>query len=71
MTAVRSGAASASSRWRPAPPEKALIEWVARHPLLSKADLAALLDTSEALIERRLEWLTRCGAIRSAATTNG
>ncbi|MEZ4503156.1 MAG: hypothetical protein R3C39_11065 [Dehalococcoidia bacterium] len=51
------------------PAEKALIEWVARHPLLSAADLAALLDTSEALIKRRLEWLTRCGAIRSAAAT--
>lgn len=51
------------------PAEKTLIEWVARHPLLSGGDLAPLLGTSQALIERRLEWLTRCGAIRSTAAT--
>ena len=51
------------------PAEKTLIEWIARHQLLRGAELAALLDAPEALIERRLEWLLRCGAIRPAAQT--
>ena len=43
--------------------ETRVIEWVARHPLVSAAELATLLNESEALIVRRLHWLTRCGAV--------
>jgi len=49
--------------------EKTLIEWIARHQLLRGAELAALVDAPEALIERRLEWLLRCGAIRRTEQT--
>lgn len=49
--------------------EKTLIEWIARHPLLSAAQLAALEDAPKALIERRVEWLLRCGAVRFAEQT--
>lgn len=49
--------------------EKTLIEWIARHPLLSAAQLAALGDAPKALIERRIEWLLRCGAVRVAEPT--
>jgi hypothetical protein len=44
--------------------EQRLMEWVARHPLVSAAELSALLNESEPLIERRLDWLARCGAVR-------
>jgi hypothetical protein len=50
--------------------DKPLIEWVARHPLLSAAELAALLSESEELVERRLEWLARCGAVRVESATS-
>lgn len=53
------------------PAEKTLIEWVARHPLVSAAELAALLNDSEGLIQRRLEWLTRFGAVQTEAAVNG
>jgi hypothetical protein len=43
--------------------EKRLIEWVARHPLVSTTELGALLNESEALVERRLDWLVRCCAV--------
>ena len=45
------------------PAEKTLIEWAARHPLLSAAELAALTDQSGELTSRRLERLTQLGAI--------
>ena len=45
------------------PAEKTLTEWVARHPLLSAAELAALTDESGELTGRRLERLASCGAI--------
>lgn len=51
------------------PDEKVLLEFVARHPLLSAAELAALLGEPEAVIARRLEWLARCGAIASVDDT--
>ncbi|MPZ99099.1 MAG: hypothetical protein GEU80_07120 [Dehalococcoidia bacterium] len=44
--------------------ERTLIEWVARHPLLAAAELATLLSEPQALVERRLEWLIRCHAVR-------
>ena len=47
------------------PAEKTLLEWVARHPLLSPTELAELLVEPVGAIERRLEWLTRCGAIQA------
>ena len=49
------------------PAEKTLIEWVARHPLLGAAELAALTGEPGGLIGRRLERLTRCGAIDADA----
>ena len=49
------------------PAEKTLIEWVARHPLLTAADLAALTSEPAGLIRRRLERLTSCGAIGADA----
>jgi hypothetical protein len=49
--------------------DRPLIEWIARHPLLSVPELAALLNEYHQLIARRLEWLVRCGAIRLAAAT--
>jgi len=48
--------------------DRPLIEWIARHPLMSARELAALLNESQALVERRLEWLLRCGAVSAAAT---
>jgi hypothetical protein len=52
--------------------EKRLIEWVARHPLVSTAELGALLNEPEALVERRLDWLARCGAVcMESATSTG
>ena len=43
--------------------EQTLVEWMARHPLLSVSDLAELLGEPAALIARRLEWLVRCRAV--------
>jgi hypothetical protein len=40
-----------------------LIDWIARHPLLTAADLSALTGEPLALVERRLEWALRCHAI--------
>ena len=48
--------------------DRPLIEWIARHPLLSAPELAALLNESQSLVQRRLERLVRCGAVRAAAT---
>ena len=50
-----------------APAEKTLIEWVARHPLLSIADLAALLNEPAGLIGRRLARLEGNGAIHPSS----
>ena len=47
--------------------EKTLIEWVARHPLFGACELAALTSEPAGLIRRRLERLTRCGAIDAGA----
>ncbi len=47
--------------------EKSVIEWVARHPLLGASELAALTGDPAGLIGRRLERLTRCGAIDADA----
>ncbi len=49
------------------PAEKTLTEWVARHPLMGAAELAALTREPAGLITRRLERLTRCGAIDADA----
>ena len=49
------------------PAEKTLIEWVAWHPLMGAAELAALTGEPGGLIGRRLERLTRCGAIDAGA----
>ena len=49
------------------PAEKTLIEWVARHPLMGAAELAALTREPAGLIGRRLERITRCGAIDADA----
>ncbi|MQA00409.1 MAG: hypothetical protein GEU80_13960 [Dehalococcoidia bacterium] len=45
------------------PAGQRLIEWVGRHPLVSAAELASLVNEPLALLIRRLEWLVRCGAI--------
>ena len=49
------------------PAEKTLIEWAARHPLLSAAELAALTGDPAGLIRRRLERLAQLGAIGADA----
>lgn len=46
--------------------EQLLIEWVARHPLLSASELAALTNQPALLVARRLEWVMRCHAIGAA-----
>ena len=51
--------------------EKTLIEWVARHPLLGAAELAALTGEPGGLIGRRLERITSCGAIDADAEPPG
>ncbi|MEX2230187.1 MAG: replication-relaxation family protein, partial [Dehalococcoidia bacterium] len=43
--------------------EKRLLEWIARHPLLAGEELSELLEVPGEAIERRLDWLTRCGAV--------
>lgn len=48
------------------PQEKMLIEWVARHPVLSARELTQLLNESRPVVERRLEALERRGAICGA-----
>ena len=45
------------------PAEKTLTEWVARHPLLNAAELAALAGEPAGAIGRRLERLASCGAL--------
>lgn len=50
--------------------EKRLIEWVARHPLVSAGELGTLLNESEALVERRLDWLARCDAVCAESATS-
>ena len=50
--------------------EKRLIEWVARHQLVSATELATLLHESKGLIERRLDWLARCGAVCAGSATS-
>lgn len=45
------------------PEEKELLRWLGRHPLLSAAELAALLGREVALLERRLDRLALCGAV--------
>ncbi len=49
------------------PAEKTLIEWVARHPLMGAAELAALTREPAGLIGRRLERITSCGVIDADA----
>ena len=51
--------------------EKTLTEWVARHPLLSCAELSALTGEPARLVERRLDLLAGCGAIRTDAEPPG
>ena len=51
--------------------EKTLMEWVARHPLLSAPELAALTDEPAGVVERRLGRLAGCGAIRTDAEPAG
>ena len=41
--------------------QKELLQWIARHPLLSASDLAELLGASPRSVEQRLDWLVRCG----------
>ena len=41
--------------------QKELLQWIARHPLLSARELAELLGTSRVSVEHRLEWLVGCG----------
>lgn len=43
--------------------EQALLDWIARHPLLAASDLAELLREPAALVARRLEWLVRCRVV--------
>ena len=62
----RTGNVLPTSRLRQAGRET-LIEWVARHPLLGAAELAALTGEPGGLIGRRLERITRCGAIDADA----
>jgi len=41
--------------------QKALLQWIGRHPLLSAPELAGLLRAPRVTVERRLDWLIRCG----------
>ena len=43
--------------------EKRILDWVARHPLLSAGELATLLDAPAPAVRRRLDWLVRCEAV--------
>lgn len=44
--------------------QKHLIEWIARHPLLSASELAVVTGVPEPVVVRELDWLARCGTVR-------
>ena len=52
------------------PAEQTALEWVARHPLMSAAELTALLNEPERVVRRRLEWLTDAGTIVADGVTD-
>lgn len=48
-----------------------LLEWAARHPLLTLPQLTTLLGHPSTLLARHLKWLERCGAVRALPPVAG
>ncbi|TAJ17416.1 MAG: hypothetical protein EPO65_11120 [Dehalococcoidia bacterium] len=53
------------------PGDRAVVEWLGQHPPLAADELAVFRTESRTLIDRRLEWVIRCGLVRRAPAPGG